>query len=161
MTTLKPSYGAAVSLACTTTALASDSNLLAGRQSNVANNSTDLGDDILLTGTIATSGTITINTVIEIWVFSSVDNTNFTGGAANTGDADLTEASLGMKRTMALGAVIDQTDTTARTYPIPTISLAELFGTVPEYWGVFIVQNTGATLGATALKYLPVQYTNA
>lgn len=163
MTSLNISYGSATAVTCTTTSLASDSSLLAGRQSNIVDNSTALADDALLGGTIATTGTITANTVVELWLFGlAVDSTQFSASAASTGDANFTPATLGVKNLMSLGLVIQQTDTTARTYTVGPISVAQAFGGVyPQKWGFYIVQNTGATLGATTLKYVPVTYTNA
>lgn len=160
MTTITPGYGSAVSLACTTTALASDGNLLAGRQSAIANNTTDLAVDTILEGTIATSGTITAGT-IELWAFASIDNTNFTGGASSAGDANLSLPTTGMKALMQkLDAI--SVDTTARTYVIGPYSVANAFGgTMPAYWGFFVVHNLGSGVLTTTLKYLPVKYNNA
>jgi hypothetical protein len=160
MTTVtKPLYGTATSVACTTTALASSSTLLAGRQSAVVDNTADLALDAILGGTIATTSTPTANTVIEVWLFGSWDNgTTYTSGAGG-GDATLSPATDGSKMLMRLVQEIQQTDTTSRTYTLGPISVAEAFGGVmPDHWGFFIVHNTGQTLGATALKYTPVQY---
>lgn len=161
-TTLKPSYGSATSITCTTTSLATDSNLLAGRQSNIVNNTSDLADDAILGGTIATTGTPTAATVIELWLFGSWDNgTTFSAGASSGGDANLSPATIGSKSLMALAQIIQQTDTTSRTYTVGPISVAAAFGGVmPDHWGFFVVQNTGTTLGATTLKYTPIQYQN-
>jgi hypothetical protein len=115
--------------------------------------------DAILGGTIATTSTPTANTVIEVWLFGSWDNgTTYTSGAGG-GDATLSPATDGSKMLMRLVQEIQQTDTTSRTYTLGPISVAEAFGGVmPDHWGFFIVHNTGQTLGATALKYTPVQY---
>ena len=161
MTTLKPLYGTNTALACTTTALASDTNLLSGRTSAAAVNSTDLADDSLLGGTIATTGTPTAGTVIEVWLYGSWNGgTNYSAGAGGT-DAAFSPATLGVKQLMVLATVVNQTDTTARTYPIGPLSVAQAFGgTMPDHWGFYVVQNTGTTLGATTMSYTPVQYQN-
>lgn len=138
-----------------------DANLLAGRQSAVVNNTTDLAVDAILGGTIADTSTITANTVIELWLFGSWDNGTTYSAGMGAGDANVSPATLGVKRLMALALVIDLTDTTARTYTIGPISVAQAFGgTMPDHWGFYVVQNSGQTLGATTLKYTPVQYTN-
>lgn len=168
MTTItKPSYGSATSITCTTTSLSSDSNLLAGRQSTPINNSSsgsppgDLALDAILGGTIATTGTPTANTTIEVWLFGSWDGGTTYTCAAGAADANLSPATLGSKNLMKLIEVIVQTDATARTYTIGPYSVAQAFGGVmPDHWGVFVVHNTGTTLGATLLKYTPVQYQN-
>lgn len=160
-TTLKPSYGSATSVTCTTTSLATDSNLLAGRTSASVANTTDLGVTALLGGTIATTSTPTANTQIEIWLYGSWDNATTYSAASTGADANFSPATTGVKAAMALGNVIQQTDTTARTYTIGPIDVAASFGgTMPDHWGFFVVHNTGQTLGATTLKYTPVQYQN-
>lgn len=164
MTTLKPSYGTPTTLTITTSALASDANLLAGRQSSIVNNTADLAVDSILGGTIAASGSApTASTFIEVWLFGSWDGgTTFSGGASSGGDANLSLATTGVKQLLSRVALINQTDTTARAYEIGPCSVAQGFGgTMPDHWGVFIVHDLGVTLGATTLKYTPVQYTNA
>lgn len=161
MSLIKPSYGTATTITITDNALATDANLLAGRQSTAINNETDLADDALLGGTILTTGTPTANTVIEVWVFASWNGgTNYSAGAGAS-DANFSPATTGSKNLMALAAVIVQTDTTARTYSFGPISIAQLFGgTMPDRWGVYIVHNTGQNLGDGVFMYRPVQYQN-
>jgi hypothetical protein len=161
MTTLKPSYGSATAITCTTTSLTSDTNLLAGRQSNVVNNTSDLGVDVIIGGTIATTSTPTANTVIEFWLFGSWDNGTTYSAAAGGGDGNFSPATIGSKNLMSLAAVISQTDTTARTYTLGPISVGQMFGGVmPDHWGFYVVHNTAQTLGATTMKYTPIQYVN-
>lgn len=163
MTTLKPSYGSATSLTITTGSLASDSNLLAGRQSNVANNTSDLAVDSIVGGAIAAPGSAPNGgTFIEVWLFGSWNNgTTYTAGAGAS-DANLSLATTGVKQLMSRVASIAQTDTTARAYDFGPVSVASAFGgSMPDHWGVFIVHDLGVTLGATTLQYTPLQYTNA
>jgi hypothetical protein len=163
MSTVKPLYGTPAAIGITTTALASDVNLLAGRQSDqVDNESSVLAMDAILGGTVATTGTPTTNTVIEVWLWGSWDSGTTRTSAAGTADANLSMPSVGAKYLMALAVVINQTDTTARTYSFGPLSVAKAFGleVPPDRWGVFVVHNTGTTLGATALTYTPVQYQN-
>lgn len=160
-TTVRPKYGTATAIACTTTSLASDTNLLAGRQSDQVDNTADLAVDALLGGTIATTSTPTTGSVIEIWVWGSWDNGTTRSAAAGASDANLSLATQGVKLMLANIHTINQDNTTARTHTFGPLSVAACFGgTMPDHWGVFIVHNTGQTLGATALKYRPVQYEN-
>lgn len=163
MTALKPSYGTPTAITITTSALASDANLLAGRQSSIISNSGDLAVDSIVGGTISAPGSApTAGTFIEVWLFGSWDGgTTFSAGASSAGDANLSLATSGVKALMSRVALVSQTDTTARAYTIGPISVAQAFGgTMPDHWGVFIAHNLGVTLGATALKHTPVQYTN-
>lgn len=159
-TILKPSYGAATTITFTVSGLASDAtNLVAGRQSAVINNTTDLAVDALVGGSILT-GTNTANTIIEVWVGGSWDNgTTYLAGGGG-GDAALSPANVGVKRAMKLGIVIDVIETTARTYTF-MFSVAQCFGgTMPDHWHLYVVHNTGANLSTTTVKYTPIQYTN-
>lgn len=161
MTTQSVAYGSPTTIACTTTSLATDSNFLAGRTSAAVNNSSDLAVDCIMGGTIATTGTPTANTGIEVWLYGSWDGGTLYSGAAGGTDANQTFVQAS-KQLMTLVAVIQQLDTTARTYTFGPISVAAAFGgTMPDHWGFFVVHNTGTNLGATAVKYTPVKYSNA
>lgn len=158
-TILKPSYGSGTSITFTTSGLATDSSLLAGRQSAVVANSTDLGVDCLVGWSILT-GTTTANTVIEIWAGGSWDGgTTYIAGGGG-GDSALSPATVGIKRGLKLLAVIDVTDTTGRTFT-GMASVAQAFGgTMPSNWHLYCVHNTGANLSTSTWKYTPIQYTN-
>lgn len=159
MSTVKPLYGSSASLTITLNSLATDSNLLAGRQSTEIDNATDLALDALVGGVIATSSTPTANTVIEVWVFASWDGGTTRTASAGASDAALSPATIGVKNLMALAAVINQTDTTARSYSFGPFSVAALFGAMPETWGVYVVHNTGQNLNSSgnSISYTPVQ----
>jgi hypothetical protein len=160
-TILKPSYGAAVALTTTVSGLTTDSNLLKGRFTTVVDNSSALAVDALVGGTLLPIATVTANTVIEIWVAASWDGgTTYLGNQSPT-DAEYTFTTVGMKRGMKLGAVIDVTSATAYTYTFMFSVAQACGGTMPSHWALFFTHNcsnTGLTQGA--LKYTPVQYTN-
>lgn len=160
-TTVKPHYGTPTAITCTTTSLGSSSSLLAGRQSAQIDNTADLAVDALLGGTIATTGTPTAGGVIEVWLFGSWDGGTTRTAGMGTSDANITPSTVSDKVLLAPAITLQQDNTTARTFTFGPISVAEAFGGVmPDHWGVFIVHNVGTTLGATALKYTPVQYDN-
>jgi hypothetical protein len=164
MTILKPSYATPVGLTITTSSLASDSNLLAGRQSNIADNTSDLAVDSIVGGSIAAPGSApTAGTFIEVWLFGSWnDGSTYTAGASGSGDANLGLPTSGVKQLMSRIALISQTDTTARAYAFGPCSVAQAFGgSMPDHWGAFIVHDLGVDLGATTLQYAPLQYTNS
>ena len=164
MTTLKPSYGSPTTLTITTSLLASDASLLVGRQSNIANNTSDLADECSVGLAIAAPGSApTAATFIEVWVFWSWDGgTTFSAGASSGGDANFSPATTGVKQQMACAALLSQVDTTARPFDVGFMLSSVIGGqALPDHWGVFIVHNLAVTLGATTLKYTPIQYTNA
>ncbi len=159
-TTEKPLYSSpGTAITCVTTSLTTDANLLAGRASTAIVNTTNLYETAILGGTIATTGTPTADTQIEIWLYGSWDNaTTYTNAITGT-DANFTvpgDASGNLKSQMAQAcSPIPQYDATARTYTIGPIDVAAAFDfmVLPDHWGVFIVHNTGTTLGATTLTY--------
>lgn len=160
-TTIKPSYGTATAITITTTSLASDTALLAGRQSNQVDNTSDLAVDAIFGGTVATTSTPTSGSVIEIWLWASWDNGTTRSAAAGSSDANLSCSTQGVKLMMAHAITINQDNTTARTHTFGPISVAQCFGgSMPDHWGFYVVHNTGQTLGATAVKYTAVQYQN-
>lgn len=160
-TTLKPSYGTPTAITLTTTSLASSSTLLAGRVSTPINNTSDLAVDSIFGGTIATTSTPTTGTVIEVWLAGSWDNGTTYSAAGGGGDANLSPSTQANKLTMAHAITLNQDNTSARTFTFGPISVAQCFGgTMPDHWAIFVVHNTGQTLGAATLYYTPVQYTN-
>lgn len=162
-TTVKPSYGTPTTIAITLASLASDTNLRSGRQSDAVDNTADLADDALLQITIASGGTPTASTVIEVWLFGSGDDGTSYSAGAGAADAAFNPATDGLKNCMVLAGVINQSDTTARGYTMSPISVAQAFGGVmPDHWGVYVVHNTGTALAASghSVKYTPVQYQN-
>lgn len=156
-TTSRPKYGTATAITLTTTSLATDTNLIAGRQSTEIDNLSDLALDALIGGTVTVGASPTAGTVVEGWLFGSMDGGTVRGGNAGASDANLT-LTQGGKLLLAPLFVIAQVDTTARTYYLNPMSVARAFGgSMPDRWGVFIVHNTGVNMGATALKYRPLQ----
>jgi len=161
MTTATPSYGAAATLTCTSSGLASSSLLTVGRQSTVADNTSDLADDSMVGGKLVTSATTTTNTQIQIWAFGTYDGTTYSASAGAT-DAGFTPDT-GAKNLMKLLTIIPNITTTAVTYAWGPFSVAQAFGgTMPSKWGIWIVHNVGTPLAAgSEIKYTPVKYASA
>jgi hypothetical protein len=163
-TTLKPIYGASAALTITLNALASDTNLLAGRSSSVVDNTSNLSVDELITGVIKTGTTPTVSTNVLIYAWGILDDTptypdTVTGSDANT---TLTSANVQQSGAFKLAAVITVDATTGRTYPF-SFSLAALFGgNMPKKWGVYVVHNNVAALNAAGnvVSHIPLQYQN-
>lgn len=158
MATIKPSYGGLTTITMTLASLASDTNLVAGRESNTVDNSSDLADDSLVMVQVKLGTTPTANRVVEIWAIGQ-DGTDIAGGATGL-DANLTPQSKGCFN--MLGA-IPTNSTTGQVYLAGPFSIAQAFGgTMPKKWSLYIVQNTGAAFDATGgnflVKYTPIQY---
>lgn len=154
--TIKTSYPATSSVALTfgVASLASDTNLLAGRQSTAVDNTTNVDLDHMVSGTIMTGTTPTVSTTIEVWAYASyktVTGTPTYPDVLTGSDANKTITSTNVKNGMLrLVAAITVDATTNRAYYIAPVSIAQLFGAMPKFWGLFVVQNTGAALNSTA-----------
>ena len=158
MATIKPSYGSPVAHTITLASLASDTALSAGRQGTAIDNSASPIMDALVGGKVTAGTTPTTGKAIEVWAFGSYDGTTYSAGAGAT-DAALTTGV--EKALMRLLAVIDTDATSNHAYEWGPVSVAAAFGGfMPAKWGVYVVQNTGVALHATAgnheVKHTPV-----
>lgn len=163
-TTYKPLYIASASLLFTgANSLASDANRLAGAQSDQYDNTSNLYDDVLLSGTVKTGTSPTLNKQIDIWVFACKDgsstyiDTITNGGTAGKTltSAEIRNAGGKLLKTIIINA------TSNVLYEFSNESIAALFGgSLPQKFVIFVAQDTGAALNATGnvLNTLGIQY---
>lgn len=161
MATANIAYSAVGTVTITLASLAASATQ--GRESLAVDNSVTLYDDVLVGGTI-TTGTPVANTQIEVWIAASYDGTNYTGGATGA-DALLTPVQQS-KTYMRLGAILSITAVTASiAHKFLCPSLVSLFGAMPLKWSVFVLNNSGGALNATAanheIQYVGITYTSA
>lgn len=163
MTTATPVFGSKVTMTMTLTGLASDTSLVAGRESTaVDQKDTDDAIDALVGGLVTTGTTPTTGRQIEVWAFGSYDDTTYSGGASGT-DANLTP---GEKSLFKLLTFIPTVGTSDKAYRWGPFSIAQAFGgIIPVQWGIYIVHNTGVNLNATGanheVEYFPVKFESA
>lgn len=155
MATTTISYSAAttITIGLATTPLASSSTWVLGRESTEIDNTTNKYDDVLVQGKITVGTTPTASTLILVYVWGS----DTSAGTANLDtidgtDSDETLTSAGVRDGfMKLAAVINVDSATSnRTYWVGAFSIADLFGQMPKYWGLFVTHNTVAALNSTA-----------
>lgn len=161
MTTASIQHDAATTDTITLASLASDTNLVAGREGTVVSHE-DAEIDSLVGGKVTTGTTPTASRQIEVWAYASYDGTSYSGSATGS-NANLTPDE---KTNMRLLTIIPTVNTSDKTYIWGPFSLANAFGgTLPRKTGIFIVHNTGANLNATGgnheVKRTPVHYTSA
>jgi len=134
--------------------LASDGGLVIGRASTAVDNRTNLDLDHLVSGIITTGTSPTVGAQMELWAYAPIKTVTGTPTYPDsiTGtDAAKTMTSLNVKYSALVPVqtiIIDATSNIA--YPIRQFSVATLFGTMPKFWGLFLVHSTGAALNATA-----------
>ena len=151
MADLKLSYPAASDLTITLASLASDTNLLTGRESATIDNSTNLYLDILISGKITAGTSPTASRSIEVWAVGSWDGTNWPDVFDGTESAEtITSADIKASVTRYLAAMATA-NTSDRTYHFGPVSLASAFGgTLPPKIVLFVTHSTGQNLNSTA-----------
>lgn len=162
---IKIKYPATSSTAVTITlaSLASDATLVAGRESTVINNTTNLDIDHLISGiiTLASSG-LTITRTVQVWAYSfeTISSntptlvTPFTGVDSNRSIPSVNWRDSALKLLWA--TITDNVG--SRAYNMPATSIAQAFGgTMPPAYGLWVVQSTGQALSSGSLNYTRVQ----
>ena len=163
MATTTPIYGSIQTITLTLTSLASDVNLLAGRQSTARDQiGTDLAMDAIVGGTTMTGTSPTASRQIEIWAYGSWDGGTTYDDACTGTDGNLT---LVTKSLLQLLTIIPTNATSNKTYSWGPLNIAQAFGgVIPSKWGLWVVHNTGVALNATAgnhvFKYYPIKYSS-
>jgi len=163
MATATPIYGTPTAMTITLASLASDTNLVAGRESTALDQKDTLDAiDVLVGGKVTTGTTPTASRQIEIWAYASYDDTEFSGSATGS-DANLTPDA---KTNLRLLTIIPTVNTSDKTYKWGPFSIAQAYGgSMPVQFGIYVVHNTAVNLNATAgnheVVYTTVKYESA
>jgi hypothetical protein len=154
MANVKLFYVTASDATITLASLASDTNLLAGRESSEIDNSSNLYLDYLVSGKVTTGTSPTTVRSIEVWAVGSWDGTNWPDVFDGT-DSNETITSANHKASICRFVASMSTDATSnRTYAFGPVSIASVFGgTLPPKFVVFVVHNTGVALNATSSNH--------
>ena len=154
MADLKLSYPAASDLTITLASLASDTNLLTGRESATIDNTANLYLDILISGKITAGTSPTASRSIEVWAVGSWDGTNWPDVFDGTESAEtITSADIKASVTRYLAAMATA-NTSDRAYHFGPVSLASAFGgTLPPKVVLFVTHSTGQNLNSTAANH--------
>lgn len=153
MADIKFSYPSSTTATITLASLASDTNLLAGRQSTEIDNTTNKYLDYLISGKVRVNTGVAPTTAraIQVFVVAIADGTTYPDQFTGT-DANRSLTSANHKNSIcrfAAEMVIDAT--TGATYWFSGVSVAAIFGGVlPTKFVVWAVHNTGQTLSSTA-----------
>ena len=143
-------YGSKTTLTAAVASLASDTNLLAGIESSVIDNTTDGFDDILVSGKITTGTSPTASRQIEVWAVAW-DGANWPDVFDGTTSAETITSSDIKNAICKPVAILATNNTSDRTYHFTGASLREAFrGELPSKVVLFVVHNTGVNLNSTA-----------
>lgn len=143
-------YSSQETITAAVASLASDTNLLAGLESSIIDNTSTGYDDRLLSGKITTGTSPTASKQIEVWAIGW-DGSGWPDVFDGTTSSE-TITSSDIKNAICKPVAIMSTNNTSdRTYWFTGVSLRQAFGgTMPEKCVLFIVHNTGVALNATA-----------
>lgn len=171
MATVTMNYDSTTSsndITITLASLATSSTSVAGRESNVVDNTTNKFDEVTVTGQITTGTTPTAGTPISVYVYCPTDLNSSTyvypvaGGTALTGADAAATFDAEQRNMLKLGAVITANATSDRKYTFQ-FSVAQLFGgIVPLKWGIWVTNQSGVNLNATTgnhwITYTGIKY---
>lgn len=159
MATATVNLGTSTALTATLASLATDANLLVGRESNSIDNTTTLAVNYVVAFEITTGTSPTAAKQIEAWASFSEDGTNYDGN--NTG-ADAARTHTAESKVSQKLLHIQPTNSTSDTTYRFSVDLKLMPGRKANF---FIVHNTGVNLNATAgnqsITYTAVKYDSA
>ena len=143
-------YGAQQTITAAVASLASDTNLLAGLETSVIDNTTDGFEDIILSGFITTGTSPTASRVIEVWAIAW-NGSGWPDVFDGTSSAE-TITSADIKTSICkLVASISTSNNSDRRYDFTGVSARSVFGGVlPSKFVLFPTHSTGVNLNATA-----------
>lgn len=157
MSDIKTKYPATSTVALTLSlaSLADDNaNMLAGRASTAVDNSSNLDLDHLVSGYVTLGSSPTASRYVEVWAYAAVSIASgtptypdsITGSDANK---TMTSANVKYGALVQLDTLVTDA-TTGRVLTMKKKSIAQAFGgSLPQFWGLFIVQGSGVALNST------------
>lgn len=154
MADIKIYYGTASDATITLASLASDTNLLAGTESDAIDNSTTLALDYLISGKVTAGTSPTAARSIEVWAVGSWDGTTWPDVFDGTSSTETVTSADIKAATCRLLSAMATANTSDRTYFFGPVSVAAVFGgVVPKKFVIFVVHNTGVNLNSTAANH--------
>lgn len=143
-------YGSSTVITNAVASLASDTNLLAGYESAVIDNTTDGYEDIILSGKVTTGTSPTNTRQIEVWAVAWDSNAWPDVFDGTTGAETITSADIKNALCKCI-AILPTNNTSDRAYHFTGASVRQAFGGVlPSKFVLFTTHNTGVNLNATA-----------
>lgn len=162
---VKVAYAASAAYTCVLTGLATDTNLLTGRESTGLSNATNKYLDELVAGLITTGTSPTASKQIEVHAVAALNDTPTYPDVFDGTESAETITSADIKNGICANvALMTTSNTSDRTYPFRPVGLRQLFGDgLPVAHVLFVTHNTGVNLNATganqALYHTPVYNT--
>ena len=157
MATLQIAYPATTADTVTITispASLASSTAYAGRASTAVDNRTNKDLDHLVSGKITLGTSPTVSKTVSVFAYAAAsvasgtptypDSITGTDAAKTMTSANVAFACLRLLWAGTSDAV------TGRVLEMPPTSIAQVFGSVPPFWGIFVTHDTGVALDSTA-----------
>ena len=143
-------YGSKTTITCAVASLASDTNLLAGIESSIIDNTSDGFVDIYVSGKITAGTSPTASRQIEVWAVAW-DGANWPDVFDGTSSSETITSSDIKNAICAPVKIMSTSNTSDRAYHFTSVSLRGAFmNALPSKIVLFVVHNTGVALNATA-----------
>lgn len=152
MATMTINYSSNTTITMDLDGLASSASWVAGRESSEIDNTTNKYIDAIVQGKVKVGTTPTANTSINIYVWgadtslatTAIDVLDGTDSAETLTNTGVLYSALTLAHSISVIAT-----TSDIVYNVHPFSIAQLFGQMPKYWGLFVSHNCGAALHAT------------
>lgn len=153
---LKIKYATPVTITVTLASLATNAQAVytAGRQSTAVDNSSNLYDDVLVTGKIRTGTGPTSGRQLAVYVFAQLDDTPTYPDTLGASDAAVTFTSGNvLNSAIRLGQGVRIDSNSDRDYFF-NFSVSGLFGGImPKRWGIYVAHDSGVNLNSTGSNH--------
>lgn len=152
---VKIAYAASASYTITLTGLATDTNLLTGRESTGLSNAVNLYLDELIAGAVTTGTSPTTAKQIEVHAVPARDDTPTYPDVFDGTESAETITSADIKNSITVPLAIMVTDATSdRVYKFRPVGLRQFCGDgLPVAHVIFVTHNTAVNLNATASNH--------
>ena len=157
-------YTGPTTIALSPASLASSSTFVTGRESGEIDNTVNLYEDVEIQGFSTTGTSPAADTNLRLYIWGSHTALGTTPLDVLDGtDSNVTMSSPDVRDSILVLARLVQVDSTSDAeYQFKPFSVAQIFGSVPQYWGLFLSHDTGVNLNSTAgnheFKYTGIKY---
>lgn len=167
MATSSINYATATAITISPASLGSSGTYVAGRESTEIDNTTNAYLDALVQGFVTTGTSPTVDTYIKLYVWGShtapsttaLDVLDGLDSAETFTSTEIMNSIVTLVRSVKINATSNQ------KYHFKPFSIADIFGEVPQYWGLFLAHDTGVALNSTAgnheFKYTGIKHDTA
>ena len=164
MATASINYSTATTITLSPASLASSGTSIAGRESTEIDNTIDKYMNALVEGFTTTGTTPAVDTYIKLYAWAShtapsstaLDVLDGLDSTEQFTSVEIQNSILTLVRSVKVNASSDQ------KYHFKPFTIADIFGEMPQYWGLYLAHDTVAVLNSTAgnheFKYTGIKF---